>query len=85
MFHSMQLAWVQLCFSPGWKAAPFRPAQQWFAGLLCYSVTAAAHTRCPCQRLDMAAGVLFFLNCNTCVYTCLLQVECDHLQHSVEG
>ena len=49
MFHSKQLVLdaavllteVETCL----------PAQQWCAGLLCYSVTAAAHTRCPCQRL----------------------------------
>ena len=86
MFHSEQLALDAALLLTEVESCALSPStavvlQASFA----YSVTAAAHTRSPCQRLDMAARVLFFLNCNTCVYTCLLQVENVHLLDVVEG
>ena len=72
---------MQLCSSPKWKAAPCLPALQSFCRPPLLLPSQLLHTHAAHVT---AAGILF-LNCNTCVYTCLLQVEDGHLLHVVEG
>ena len=62
MFHSTQLALDAAVLLTVVESCALSPST---ADVLqaSYSFTAAAYTRCLCQRLDMAAGILLLIVC----------------------